>query len=234
MMKRRAIILLVLLLGSFAMAQTPKPAAKTPAPVVQPVGQAKPVPVQSPKPQPAPAQAARPASAPHHPAPVTGGHTVAVKHPPAANASVAHSGGTHDEIEKAIRHTAGKKKGRAAGTTAAKGPAPAGGFTAERDPFVSRIVERTRNGGAPCMGTGRQCLTVGDVSLHGVVVSQGHMLAVVVNGDHTYFLREHDPLADGEVVRINRDSIVMHERLTDEVGRPFTREVTKKIGAPAV
>ncbi len=105
---------------------------------------------------------------------------------------------------------------------------------AQRDPFVSPVVERVRDG-APCTGTGRQCLLVSDVSLRGVVRSQGAFIAVVVNGEHTYFLRENDPLADGAVERITKDAIILREHSSDSLGRPLTHEVTKKVGVvPAV
>lgn len=104
----------------------------------------------------------------------------------------------------------------------------------ERDPFVSPIVERSRNSVA-CVGSGRQCLIVGELSLHGVVQSSDGYIAVVENGEHTYFLRENDPLADGEVEKITHDSITLRQRSFDAVGRPFTRDITKKLGvAPTV
>jgi Tfp pilus assembly protein PilP len=103
----------------------------------------------------------------------------------------------------------------------------------QRDPFVSPVVERFRTATA-CTGSGKQCLVIGEISLHGVVSSPGGFIAVVMNGDHTYFLRENDPLADGEVERITKDAIILRERTSDFLGRPSTREVTKKLGVPAV
>jgi Tfp pilus assembly protein PilP len=104
----------------------------------------------------------------------------------------------------------------------------------QRDPFVSPVVERIREVAA-CSGTGRQCLLVGDVNLRGVVRSPSGAIAVVVNGEHTYFLRENDPLADGAVERITNDAIILRERSSDAAGRAVTREVTKRLGAvPAV
>jgi Tfp pilus assembly protein PilP len=95
-------------------------------------------------------------------------------------------------------------------------------------------VERVREA-ATCNGTGRQCLLVGEVALRGVVHSPSGFIAVVVNGEHTYFLRENDPLANGAVERITNDAIVMRERSSDGAGHPVTREVTRKLGAvPAV
>jgi len=39
---------------------------------------------------------------------------------------------------------------------------------------------------------------------------------------------------NGYVVRITTDSIVFKETVEDKLGKPFTREVTKKITTPAV
>lgn len=101
-----------------------------------------------------------------------------------------------------------------------------------RDPFVSPVVERIRQS-ANCTGTGRQCLLVGEISLRGIVRAPSGNIAVVVNGNHTYFLRDNDPLANGTVERINNDAVILRERFSDTLGRPLTREVTRKIGAPA-
>ncbi len=102
-----------------------------------------------------------------------------------------------------------------------------------RDPFVSPIVDRAHTP-IVCTGSGKQCLEVGEVSLHGVVRGPTGFIAVVVNGDHTYFLRENDPLANGLVERITKDSIILRERYFDDAGRSVTREVTRKLGASTV
>ena len=103
----------------------------------------------------------------------------------------------------------------------------------QRDPFVSPVVERVHET-ATCTGSGRRCLLVGEISLHGVVRTPNGFIAVVVNGEHTYFLHESDPLADGAVERITKDAIILRERSSDALGRPLTREITKKLGVPAV
>lgn len=102
----------------------------------------------------------------------------------------------------------------------------------ERDPFVSPIVKRKFTP-ASCTGSGRQCLVVSDITLNGVVRSPSGFIAVVVNGERTYFLRKDDPLADGAVAKITWNTITLRQRSSDAVGRPLVREVTKKLGAPA-
>jgi len=101
-----------------------------------------------------------------------------------------------------------------------------------RDPFVSPMVERVHVA-STCTGTGRQCLLAGEVTLQGVVQSPGGFIAVVMNGDHTYFLRENDPLANGTVERITQDAIILRERSSDVMGHATTHEITRKIGVPA-
>jgi hypothetical protein len=161
---------------------------------------------------------------------------VAAKKAPAAHAAehkAAESKKAAKKVETANsadkQESAGKEKEKKGGAEADTS-APRLLRKHNRDPFVSPIVERPA--GVKCTGTGRQCLFVGDVRLQGVVESSGSFIAVVASGIHTYFLRDKDPLADGEVVRITRDAIIMRQRSSDELNRPVEREVTKKLGGP--
>jgi hypothetical protein len=101
-----------------------------------------------------------------------------------------------------------------------------------RDPFLSPVV--SQQGGSGC-STGKKCLDIGTISLRGVVRAESGFIAVVSNGmNKAYFLRENDPVFNGYVVKITGDSIVFQETLQDRLGKSFTREVVKKITAPAV
>jgi hypothetical protein len=105
-------------------------------------------------------------------------------------------------------------------------------MTGRRDPFVSPVV--SRQGGSGC-STGKKCLEIAQVALRGVVRSDNGMIAVVTNGlNKAYFLRENDPVFNGYVVKITGDSIVFKETVQDKLGKPFTRDVVKKITTPAV
>jgi Tfp pilus assembly protein PilP len=100
-----------------------------------------------------------------------------------------------------------------------------------RDPFLSPVV--TQAGGSGC-STGKKCLDIGTINLRGVVRAESGFIAVVSNGlNKAYFLRENDPVFNGYVVKITGDSIVFQETLQDRLGKSFTREVVKKISAPA-
>ena len=102
-----------------------------------------------------------------------------------------------------------------------------------RDPFVSPVVNHSM-GGSGC-STGKRCLAVDQIALTGIVKSDAGMIAVVVNAmNKAYFLRENDPVFNGYVVKITGDSVIFKENVQDRLGKPFTREVTKKITTPAV
>jgi len=102
-----------------------------------------------------------------------------------------------------------------------------------RDPFISPVVAHM-TGGSGC-STGKRCLAVDQIILTGIVKSENGMIAVVMNSmNKAYFLRENDPVFNGYVVKITGDSIIFNETLEDKLGKPFTREVTKKISTPAV
>ena len=106
-------------------------------------------------------------------------------------------------------------------------------LTGRRDPFVSPVVAHSM-AGSGC-STGKRCLAIDQIALKGVVRSDNGMIAVVVNAvNKAYFLRENDPVFNGYVVKITGDSIIFKETLQDKLGKPFEREVTKKINTPAV
>jgi hypothetical protein len=101
-----------------------------------------------------------------------------------------------------------------------------------RDPFISPVVSHATGSGC---STGKKCLEIGAINLRGVVHGENGFIAVVSNSlNKAYFLRENDPVFNGYVMRITGDSIVFQETLQDRMGKNFTREVVKKITAPAV
>ena len=102
-----------------------------------------------------------------------------------------------------------------------------------RDPFISPVVAHTASGSG--CASGKRCLAVDQIILTGIVKSETGMIAVVVNSmNKAYFLRENDPVFNGYVVKITGDSVIFNETFQDKLGKPFTREVTKKILTPAV
>jgi hypothetical protein len=104
-------------------------------------------------------------------------------------------------------------------------------MSGKRDPFFSPVVQQQ---GSSC-STGKKCLDIGAINLRGVVKSDTGFIAVVTNNlNKAYFLRENDPVFNGFVVKITGDSVTFQEQLQDKLGKPFTREVVKKIFTPAV
>ncbi len=101
-----------------------------------------------------------------------------------------------------------------------------------RDPFVSPVISRSMLGSG--CSTGKRCLAIDQIALQGIVKSDSGMIAVVVNAlNKAYFLHENDPVFNGYVVKITGDSIIFKETIEDKMGKPFEREVTKRISAPA-
>jgi Tfp pilus assembly protein PilP len=102
----------------------------------------------------------------------------------------------------------------------------------KRDPFFSPVVQQPTGSGC---STGKKCLEIGQINLRGVVKSESGFIAVVTNTlNKAYFLHENDPVFNGFVMRITGDSVVFQETVQDKLGKPFTREVIKRISTPAV
>jgi Tfp pilus assembly protein PilP len=138
-----------------------------------------------------------------------------------------------------IQASAAQKPSKKAPATASKSaPAPAQSKSAapagKRDPFVSLAVVRAQQIGATC-GTGKRCLVIDQVELKGVVKTPSGMIAMVENpAKKAYFLRESDPVFNGYVVKITGNSVIFKETSVDNQGRTQTRDVVKRISAPAV
>jgi Tfp pilus assembly protein PilP len=118
---------------------------------------------------------------------------------------------------------------------AAKAPKPEDkkwAMTGKRDPFFSPVVQQPTGSGC---STGKKCLEIGQINLRGVVHSDTGYIAVVTNNlNKAYFLHENDPVFNGYVVKITGDSVVFQETVEDKLGKPFTREVVKRLFTPAV
>ena len=105
-------------------------------------------------------------------------------------------------------------------------------MTGKRDPFISPVVNR--QGGSGC-STGKKCLDIDQIAVRGVVKADAGMIAVVTNGlNKAYFLRENDPVFNGYVVKITVDSVVFKQNFQDRLGKPFTKDVVKRLTTPAV
>jgi len=212
---------------------TAKPTGQKPAPAVVPVKTV------------VPAKAAiKPAAAPAQTASTTVKPAVKVA-APGMNAplkAVAHTAKPKDTKKVTIAAKPEAKAAvapkSAADAIKAEAPKPAPAeekkwaMNGKRDPFFSPVVQAA--GGSGC-STGKKCLEIGHINVRGVVKSDTGFIAVVTNDlNKAYFLRENDPVFNGYVVRITGDSVVFQETVQDKLGKPFTREVTKRIFTPAV
>jgi Tfp pilus assembly protein PilP len=212
----------VLTLNTQAVAKAPAPAAKLQTASAKPAAAATPVAKSNPAPATA---AAKP-------------HDAFVPKKPAASAPVAMA---KLEPPKAAAPVATKiaADDKPAGVTkigeTPKPPKPEEkkwAMNGKRDPFFSPVVQQPTGSGC---STGKKCLEIGQINLRGVVHSESGFIAVVTNTlNKAYFLHENDPVFNGYVVRITGDSVVFQETVQDKLGKPFTREVVKRIITPAV
>ncbi len=215
-----------------APAKAPAPAAKVQAVTAKPVVAAPAATTAKSSPTPAPSSATSTAAAKPHDAftpkkpaasaPVAVAKVEASK--PAPAAPVAGKNAADDKPASA-----------GAAAEALKTPKPEEkkwAMNGKRDPFFSPVVQQPTGSGC---STGKKCLEIGQINLRGVVHSESGFIAVVTNTlNKAYFLHENDPVFNGYVVRITGDSVVFEETVQDKLGKPFTREVVKRIVTPAV
>ena len=103
-----------------------------------------------------------------------------------------------------------------------------------RDPFVSPIQSRSIGSAGSC-ATGKRCLDIEQVVLKGIVRTRDGNMALVENASRRpYVLRENDALFNGSVEKITGDSVLFRQNVQDLLGHTSTREVIKRVSAPAV
>jgi hypothetical protein len=105
----------------------------------------------------------------------------------------------------------------------------------KRDPFQNPLAAAASRGpGAGC-ATGKRCLVGDQIVLKGIVQMKAGNFALVENtSKHPYVLHENDSLFNGSVVKITGDTVILREDSSDILGRPVSKEVVKKVSAPAV
>ncbi|MCC7416042.1 MAG: pilus assembly protein PilP [Acidobacteria bacterium] len=126
----------------------------------------------------------------------------------------------------------------AAGTPQAPGaqaPPPADTYTYDpagrRDPFVSLL-----NGGvephesAAGRPDGPASMTVGEISVRGVVETRGELIAMIKGPDNkTYLVHQGDRLLDGVIKSITPQGLVVLEEVNDPLSLVKQREVRKML-----
>jgi Tfp pilus assembly protein PilP len=130
----------------------------------------------------------------------------------------------------------------ASGQPAAAAPAPAAPPAAtppaqeayvyrtdgRRDPFLNLIGTGTESKVTSRRGEGATGLTVGEISVRGVMQSRGALVAMIQGPDNkTYIVHQGDKLLDGSVKSVTPQGLVIVQEVNDPLSLIKTREVRK-------
>jgi len=143
------------------------------------------------------------------------------------------SGSKHNAVEsKPAKPSVAKVEGAPKPEPKPRTPAKLLGAAGRRDPFVSPIRSASAVSPTASCTSGKRCLAIPELVLHGTVRDiSGKMMAVVSTSNRrTYTLRENDQVFNGSVEKITSDSIIFREYVKDPLGRETAREVVKKMG----
>jgi Tfp pilus assembly protein PilP len=116
---------------------------------------------------------------------------------------------------------------------AESGPTPAEGYTYEpdgrRDPFLNLLG----TGSNPETPTGKRSegaagLTVGEISVRGVLASRGSLIAMIEGADKkTYVVHAGDRFLDGTIRSITPQGLVIVQEVNDPLSLVKQREILK-------
>src|SRR5712671_2139650 len=119
-------------------------------------------------------------------------------------------------------------------TTPAAKPAtpPAEPYTYEaagrRDPFLSLIGTGNEARSISKKADGAAGLTVGEVSVRGILQSRGSLIAMIRGADSkTYIVHQGDKLADGTIKTITPQGLIVVQEVNDPLSLVKQREVRK-------
>jgi Tfp pilus assembly protein PilP len=102
-----------------------------------------------------------------------------------------------------------------------------------RDPFVTLLKRGSEATGTTAAGraAGLAGLNTGEVTLRGILVSQGEYVAMLLGSDsRTYIVRPGDTLADGIIRAITADAMVVLQQVHDPLSPQLKqREVQKRL-----
>ena len=113
---------------------------------------------------------------------------------------------------------------------------PPQGFTynaeGRRDPFVV-LLKRGSDAAATtaaARAAGLAGLSTGEVTLRGVLLSEGSYVGMLLGSDDkTYIVRPGDRLADGTITAITGDALVVLQQVNDPLAAQTAREVRKAL-----
>lgn len=123
--------------------------------------------------------------------------------------------------------------GKPASLPAVTAPGADAGFSyraeGRRDPFVS-LLRRGSDEVIAAKGQGLASLDVNDLSLRGIVATQGTFVAMLQAPDNrTYLVRPNDTLRDARVKAITADAVVFVQKVSDPLDVVKEREVRKPL-----
>jgi len=118
--------------------------------------------------------------------------------------------------------------------TAAAAPPAADASTYDaggrRDPFVSIVAAVAEVRVAPPRAAGAAGLAIGEMSVRGVILSQGALIAMVEGPDKkTYLVHQGDQLYDGRVKTITAQGLVIVQQVSDPLSPVKQREIRKQL-----
>jgi Tfp pilus assembly protein PilP len=97
-----------------------------------------------------------------------------------------------------------------------------------RDPFVSLVGTGNEPRATSKRGEGAANMTLGEISVRGVVQSRGELVAMIQGPDNkTYIVRQGDKLADGTIKTITPQGLVVIQEVNDPLSLVKQREVRK-------
>lgn len=97
-----------------------------------------------------------------------------------------------------------------------------------RDPFVSLLGSGVEPTAASKRGEGPAGMTVGEITVRGVVQSGGAMVAMIQGPDKkTYLVHQGDKLLDGTIKAINPQGLIISQEVNDPLSIVKQREVRK-------
>jgi Tfp pilus assembly protein PilP len=97
-----------------------------------------------------------------------------------------------------------------------------------RDPFLTLINTGPEPRPVARKGDGLGALTLAEITVRGVMQSRDSLVAMVAGPDNkTYIVHEGDRLLDGQVKGINREGLVVVQRVSDPLAQVKQREVRK-------
>ena len=99
-----------------------------------------------------------------------------------------------------------------------------------RDPFVNLLGAGGEPRVASKRGEGPAGMSVGEISVRGVMQSRGAMVAMIQGPDNkTYIVHQGDKLLDGTIKTINQQGLVISQEVNDPLSIVKQREVRKTL-----